>query len=185
MASSGQEICFCFVYYLEYKLLLCSICQRAILVNPRFKLHFKNYIKEIENPISSKVQLEIINKCSSLNILSLEESLDLILKNKEFISPFKELELLKDLYFCRFQDCSKVLKKKEEGLLKKSKVLDYNPLIDKLSPFQIRTQYIKFLKGKDIRILSDYCLFIKDEKEDPILFYLNIILRETLYLSIE
>ena len=170
----------------------------------------------MENPISSKVQLEIINKCSSLNISSLEESLELILKNKEFINPFKELELLKDLYFCRFQDCSKVLKKKaniishlkdhfketstprdlkefyqvinfgqslginrnyflvqnpinininkvqiinsssfnfqevsssllesykkkEEDLLEKSKVLDYNPLIDKLSPFQIRT----------------------------------------------
>ena len=44
---------------------------------------------------------------------------------------------------------------------------------------------MKFLKGKDIRVLSDYCLSIKNEKEDPILFYLNIILWETLYLSIE
>ena len=112
MAYLSLEICFCFTYYFEYKLLLCSICQWAILVNSRFKLHLENHIKEEDISISLKNKLEIINKCQSLEISSLEESYLNILNKPINPYSFKELELLENLWICQFKDCPMVLKSK-------------------------------------------------------------------------
>jgi hypothetical protein len=112
MANLSLEICFCLTYYSEFKLLLCSICQRAILVNSRFKSHFENYIKEEDISISLENKLAIINKCQSLEILSLEESYLDILNRLTYPYSFKELKLLENLWICQFKDCSKVLKSK-------------------------------------------------------------------------
>jgi hypothetical protein len=100
MASSGQEICFCLFYYLEYKLLLYSICQRALLINRQFKSYLENHIKEEDISISLENILEIINKCQLLEILELEESYLKILNKPYFPYSFRELELLENLYIC-------------------------------------------------------------------------------------
>jgi hypothetical protein len=91
MASLGQEVSFCFIYYSEYKLLLCSICQRAILINRQFKSYFEKHIKEKDISISLENKLAIINKCQSLEISSLEESYLKILNRPSYPYSFKEL----------------------------------------------------------------------------------------------
>jgi hypothetical protein len=112
MASSGQEICFCLFYYLEYKLLLCLICQKAIVINRQFKSHLENYIKERDISISLENKLEIINKCQSLEISSLEESYLAILNRPIYPYSFRKLKLLENLWICQFKDCLKVFKSK-------------------------------------------------------------------------
>ena len=98
-------------YYKDFKLLLCSTCQIAFGITSRsFKAHLLKHINIYSKEQKDLLISQAIIIFNSLEILSLKESLDLILLfSKSFnLGVFKELALI-DLFTCNANNCLMIL----------------------------------------------------------------------------
>ena len=274
MSDFDFEIPSFFIYYSEFKLLLCSICQ-VCLNSKNFKKHAEFHISK---PISD-FQVILISNLDKLNIISSQDSLKLILNQRNPIQNFKEFPIFQNLYFCQgsencnlyiknIKNLQKHLKKshdisvsissilnysqlfefgqsleinrsffpvqkkdkqislleessiqeeivasnsesesefdpestldkasleyleqfsrKEKFLEDQNQILILNSVLDKLSPFQKKTGYYKFLKNRNLRKLVDYTtIWNSKDSLEPLLGILNSEVEQLFYSSLE
>lgn len=95
ISSSSVDLSAFFVYYLQFKLLLCSLCSVAITAET-IKFHLSFHFKKKKE---EDILKHFINEIAKLKLLSVDDTLKL-LKNTENLRSFKELVLLDDVFQC-------------------------------------------------------------------------------------